>query len=143
MSGRAVLIFGQAVEWFFGEIQDLCESIFGAVVTPCRNNQAGLSAAASQGPVVSGTDRIGGLKQNSGVRGTKGKRVQHQKAVKAPALGKTETASNRGVILAGIGCGRVQPDKGHSRATPPGSGQRIAVSTTARQLGGTLQSRHS
>lgn len=135
MPGRAVLISDQAVEWFFGEIPDLCESIFGAVISPCRNNQAGLPAAASQGPVVSGPHRIGCLKKNSGIRGTKGERVEHQETVKSPALSKTDTSSNRGIILVGIGSGRVEPDKGHGGAAAPGSGQGIAVSTTSRQLG--------
>lgn len=129
------MISGQAVEWFFGEIQDSCEPIFGAVISPCRNNQAGLPAAPSQSPVVSRTYRIGCIEKNSGIRGTKGERVEHQEAVKSPVLSKTDTASNRGIILVGIGSGRVEPDKGHSGAAAPGSGQGIAVSTTSRQLG--------
>ena len=129
------MISGQAVEWFFGESQNLCEPIFGAVISPCRNNQAGLSAATTQGPVVSRTYRIRCLKKTSGIRGTKGERVEHQEAVKTPALSKTDTASNRGIILVGIGSGRVEPDKGHGGAAAPGSGQGIAVSTTSRQLG--------
>lgn len=135
MSGRASLISGQAVQWFFGESQNLCEPIFGEVISPCRNNQAGLPAATSQSPVVSGPHWIGCLKKNSGIRGTKGERVEHQEAVKSPALGKTDTAANCGIILAGIGSGRVEPDKGHRGAAAPGSGQGIAVSTTSRQLG--------
>lgn len=130
----SIAVAGKAVQWA-GQLQQLSLAVGVAVVTPCCDDQWGCAAGSTDDVVIAWTVGVGCQQQIAGLGTAESPGIEHNQAIEAPAAGKCCAASDCGVILSGVGCGRIQSDEHNMGCGTPRASQSIAILAAGREQG--------